>query len=126
MVGAGEKPRYELQAGRIRARHGHSVEQKITYQASPPPPYLYHGTNQASVALILQEGLQPMSRQYVHLTTSVEEAAKVGGRKAGHTVILQVQAAQAYADGLLFYQTSEIIWLAETIPAQYITLQNDG
>lgn len=116
----GDKPRYEFAGERIRARHGHSVEQKIIYTPSTPPAYLYHGTNRGSLTFILEDGLKAMNRQYVHLTTSVEEAAKVGDRKKGQTVILQIDATQAHKDGLLFYQTSDIIWLADHIPATYI------
>lgn len=119
IIATEDKPRYEIQAERIRALHGHSA-QKLRYPPSAPPEYLYHGTSAAYQATILQEGLRPMQRQYVHLALDREMAAEVGSRKAGETVILQIAAAEAWSAGILFYTSSPAVWLADAIPPQFI------
>lgn len=120
VVSRGDKPRYEIHGEKIRALHGHSVAQKIEKTPSTPPPKLYHGTKQAVLAQILQEGLKAMSRQYVHLSVDTQMAQQVGSRGKGVVVILEIDAASAHQEGIQFYQTSEAVWLADEIPPEYI------
>src|SRR5439155_3047236 len=63
---------------RVRANQGHSVEVDLQLEPAVPPPLLYHGTPERSVAAILRNGLQKMKRQHVHLSTTLDEARKVG------------------------------------------------
>lgn len=121
----GEKPRYELREGKIRALHGHSLEEKIQYTPAEPPEFLYHGTSQDALDLIQHEGLKPMSRQYVHLSVDVQMAHRVGGRKSSEVVILKIRALEAHQQGILFYQSSEVVWLADEIPPEYIIWLNE-
>ena len=114
------KQRFELREGRIRALYGHSISNKIEKEASEPPPHLYHGTAPRTAEVILREGLQPMNRQYVHLSADEETAYEVGRRKAAQPVILIVDAACAHRDGHRFFHGNETIWLADHIPPAYI------
>lgn len=70
MIAASNKKRYELDNGRIRAYYGHSLLQKVEKTATAPPEVLYHGTSPVRAKRILSEGLKPMSRQYVHLSSN--------------------------------------------------------
>ena len=79
--GSGDaKRRFEVKDNRIRARYGHSLAQPITYEPCTPPRILYHGTSQRVLAAIGSEGLRPMERQYVHLSSDPETATRVGAR----------------------------------------------
>ncbi|WP_434753241.1 RNA 2'-phosphotransferase [Paenibacillus amylolyticus] len=120
MIAGSEKKRHEINAGRIRALYGHSTPQKISKIATQPPEWLYHGTPGHAVASIMEHGLQPRQRQYVHLSADRNTARQVGLRRDDHPVILRVQAGQAERDGILFYHGNENIWLADVIPARYI------
>ncbi len=68
--------------GRIRALYGHSIEAKIRKETAVPPLTL-----SIMVQLpkrpksSLRDGLKPMNRQYVHLSTDMDMAAQVGRRK---------------------------------------------
>lgn len=115
-----EKERYELKNHRIRAYYGHSFSKKIMKQRNIPPKVLYHGTARRFVSSILTTGLQPMSRQYVHLSQDVETAKQVGMRHDTQPVILMINAQSAFQDGVAFYLGNEKVWLSETIPSQYI------
>ncbi len=68
MIEVSDKKRHEILDEKIRALYGHSVPQKILKKVSVPPSILYHGTARHLVEQILSEGLQPMGRQYVHLS----------------------------------------------------------
>lgn len=62
-----DKQRFAIEKGRIRALYGHSFQIKIQKKAVQPPDVLYHGTAHRFLGSILEKGLMPMSRQYVHL-----------------------------------------------------------
>lgn len=104
---------------RIRANHGHSVAQRPEYESVTPPEFLYHGTAATSVAAILREGLQPRSRQFVHLSPNAATARIVGGRH-GKPVVLIVRAGDLAATGHAFHHSASDIWLTAFVPAEFI------
>lgn len=120
VVEHGTKQRFAVEGGRIRARYGHSIPLAIAYEPAEPPAILYHGTSEASVSSIMDEGLLPMGRQVVHLSADVATARQVGRRHGGRTVILQVDAARAARDGIRFYLGNDSTWLADALPATYL------
>lgn len=122
VVEHGTKQRFAVENGRIRARYGHSVPLAIDYERAEPPSILYHGTSETNARAIMVEGLLPMGRQVVHLSADVETALMVGRRHGGKTVILQVDAKRAARDGISFYRGNSDTWLADRIPATYLSL----
>lgn len=123
VVEHGSKVRFAVEGGRIRARYGHSLPSSIVYDVATPPSVLYHGTSAHAAESIATEGLQPMGRQYVHLSTDVETAVQVGRRHGRDVVVLHVDAARAFADGVRFYRGNESTWLSDHIPPEYLRRQ---
>ena len=117
-----DKRRFELRGAQIRALYGHSTPHRLRKVPSVPPATLFHGTAPESARVILAEGLKPMGRQYVHLSVDRETAYQVGRRKARDSVILKVAAAAAHAAGVVFYEGSEQVWLADAVGARFIEL----
>ena len=117
-----DKKRYEIKNGKIRAIYGHSLSQKIEYQSSIPPDYLFHGTAHRFLPSIIQKGLLSMDRQYVHLSQDIDTAIKVGKRHDKQPVILKIHAKKAYNDHILFYKTQDQVWLSESIPSKYLDI----
>jgi putative RNA 2'-phosphotransferase len=103
----------------IRANQGHSIEIDLQLLAQTPPDTLYHGTHVKAVTAVLESGLQKMSRHHVHLTTDLNMAFKVGGRR-GESVIFAVDALAMTADGYSFYCTENSVWLVDAVPPQYL------
>ncbi|WP_059172942.1 RNA 2'-phosphotransferase [Bacillus sp. FJAT-27445] len=122
MIEVSDKERHQIQNGRIRALYGHSVPQKILKKEGNPPPILFHGTARRIVDDIFSNGLQPMARQYVHLSIDVETANLVGKRKDSNPVILKVNSVEALMEGIKFYQGNNDIWLADSIPPKFISV----
>lgn len=125
MMGQATKQRYEMDNGRIRALYGHSIPVKIHKIPVEPPEILYHGTAPAAVQRIQLDGLRPMRRQYVHLSTDQQTAQQVGSRKTGHPVLLKIRALDAYQAGVKFYHGNQDTWLADVIPPEFIDLPAD-
>ena len=121
IISTSPKQRHEIAGDRIRALYGHSGSQHMQAQPACPPDVLYHGTSHAAAATILQEGLKPMGRQYVHLSADVTTAHAVGVRHDASPVLLVVDAAAAHAAGVAFYRGNDQVWLADAVPARYIS-----
>jgi putative RNA 2'-phosphotransferase len=120
MMAEADKQRYEMRDGKFRALYGHSAPQKLSKEPAAPPAILFHGTAPKTVALIRKDGLRPMARQYVHLSLDTATAAQVGRRKAKDPVILRVRAGEAHGEGVRFYRGNDLVWLADTVPAEFI------
>lgn len=117
-----DKQRFAIEDGRIRALYGHSFQVTVEHREAQPPAVLYHGTAHRFLPSIMEMGLLPMGRQFVHLSSDVETAEQVGRRRDQKPAILRVDAEQAYEDGITFYIGNDKVWLAETMPPKYLSL----
>lgn len=120
MMARADKERYEIRGDRIRALYGHSLPGRLEKEPAEPPETLFHGTSPGAARRILDEGLRPMGRQYVHLSADRPTARDVGRRKSDRPEILRVRAADARQAGVGFYRGNERVWLADRVPAAYI------
>ncbi len=123
IVATDAKQRYSFNADKtaIRANQGHSLPIDLELQVQNPPGRLFHGTAIRFWKSIQAEGLNPMGRQYVHLSKDPGTAAKVGQRH-GSPIILQVDSSSMHQDGHPFYLSQNGIWLTPKVPANYIKL----
>lgn len=120
IIDKSEKKRHEIKDGKIRAFYGHSIPMKILKEEKMPPDILYHGTARRFMQSIMESGLLPRSRQYVHLSQDVETAENVGKRHDGKPCILIIDAKRAWNEGIKFYLGNEKVWLSDAIPSRYI------
>jgi len=116
-----DRVRFEMEGGRIRATYGHSLPIKIEYERAEPPNTLFHGTRRRAYPVILEQGLRPMGRQYVHLATTRELALRIGKRRDPEPVLLEVHALRAHEEGIPFYRANELIFLVDSLPPQYLS-----
>lgn len=126
IVAKNNKQRYSYNEdkSKIRANQGHSLPYvNIDLERKSPPSILFHGTAESSVESILNEGLKPMSRQYVHLSSDRETAIAVGKRH-GKPVILKIDCGQMEKDGYEFFISQNGVWLTKSVPVKYI--EKDG
>lgn len=124
IVKTDKKQRYSFSQDKtlIRANQGHSIPVDVELEKKEPPKVLYHGTGVKSVKAIQEQGLLPMERLYVHLSTDVETATNVGKRH-GTPVIFQVNTEQMQKDGYDFFQSVNGVWLTKEVPAKYLELE---
>ena len=123
MIRTSSKQRHEIARGRIRALYGHSLPGKLAKAPGRPPRVLFHGTALSIVPAIRRDGLLPMGRQYVHLSVGRDMALLVGQRKAPSPIVLSINAEEAWSAGVRFYAGNENVWLADHVPAGYISLE---
>ena len=121
IVATNNKQRYEFSEDmtRIRARQGHSIQVDVELAEAIPPDMLYHGSTKAFVEAIMSQGIQKGKRLYVHLSTTIEAATKVGTRH-GEPVVLVIDAKWMHEDGIKFFLSRNGVWLTEFVDAKYI------
>lgn len=130
IVATDNKGRYSFNPDgtRIRANQGHSIDVVIEMEHRQPPEFLYHGTAWKFMNSIMDKGLLPRSRQFVHLSPDYETAVKVGYRhsKPDQPVVLKIDAAQMAADGYDFMISDNGVWQIGEVPPQYIEIFHQG
>lgn len=122
VVETNDKRRFAISADgkRIRAVQGHSAPQvDIAFQQRTPPAVLYHGTAERFLPSIRQSGLEPMTRQYVHLSRDSSTASEVGSRY-GKAVVLTVRAREMILAGFKFFLAENGVWLTKRVPREFV------
>ncbi len=123
IVATSDKKRFSLSddGARIRAAQGHSTPVvAIQFEAVLPPAVLYHGTATRFLPSILESGLLPGTRQYVHLSDNLQTAVSVGKRH-GKPVVLSIAARALHAQGGMFYLSENKVWLTKHVPTTHIS-----
>ncbi|HDJ50799.1 MAG TPA: RNA 2'-phosphotransferase [Thermoprotei archaeon] len=116
------KERFEILNNKIRARYGHTVRVKISYEEDTKSKVLYHGTVRKNLKNILSEGLKPMKRQWVHLSTTIDDALTVGKRHGHDVVILKIDCNCLRSRGIKIYIASKSTRLVQYVPSECIFL----
>jgi len=120
IVYSGDKTRFQIVNGKIRALYGHTIGVEIDLPEDENVRVLYHGTTSGSASRILESGLRSMKRRWVHLSTTREIAREVGLRRAPNPVILVIDAEKARRDGIRFCKATDGVYLSKRIPSKYI------
>jgi putative RNA 2'-phosphotransferase len=82
--------------------------------------WLYHGTTEEAAKEILEQGLKPIKRVWVHLSPTKDIATQVGMRRTSNPVILVVNCGEARKAGLRFYKASDQVYLCKFVHAKHI------
>ena len=111
------KGRFEVRDDMIRARYGHArkLKVKIEYQEDKSIKLLYHGTSALNLKSILKEGIKPMKRHMVHLSTSIEDAIETALRKDKRIVIFEIDADKLRSMGFKVYKASDKVYVVSYV-----------
>jgi putative RNA 2'-phosphotransferase len=121
-VAGNDKQRFALSGdgARIRASQGHSIAVDLQLCEAEPPALLYHGTASRFLKAIFASGLRAGARHHVHLSADVQTAMRVGARH-GFPAVLTVDASRMRADGIVFYQSDNGVWLTGDVKPKYLS-----
>jgi putative RNA 2'-phosphotransferase len=81
--------------------------------------FLYHGTIEKFLALILKDGLQKKQRHHVHLSADKATAIKVAERR-GKPIILKIKTGEMFAADYKFYPSADGVWLTDHVLVGFI------
>ncbi len=107
----------------IKVRGGMSRKVKSDTPESQPPEQLFHGTIVENMPSIIADGLKPMARIHVSLSTEIDTAKKVGRRHGKNVVILKIDSAKMWSKGFKFYEITEDTWETELVPPEFISIK---
>ena len=113
------KGRFEINLDRIRARYGHSLDVSPRFPLARVET-LYHGTSEESAQKILKEGLTPICRKRVHLSTTIKDAIAVGRRRTENPVILKIDTSKAIKQGIRIEKATPKVYVSDYVPPELI------
>lgn len=121
VVSTNKKQRFSVSSNGmyIRANQGHSINVNLGLKPKCPPDILYHGTAKKFLHSILEKGILPQQRLYVHLSYDIKTAEAVA-RRHGKPVILEINSKKMYGAGHTFFLSENGVWMAQKVPIQYI------
>lgn len=119
-VESGDRERYEVRDGRIRALYGHSIDVDPG-SPSKPPEVLYLGVAAPDAERALRFGLRGGRRRFLHLALTPESAVESGRRMARDYTILEIRSLEAWEEGINFYDRRSL-YLADPIPTEFIDI----
>ena len=120
IVETDSKGRYSFNEDKtlIRCNQGHSIPVDVELEEKQHQNFISWNWRKYVVS-IDQIGLIPKSRLYVHLSSDVDTAEKVGQRH-GKEVVYQVASGQMHRDGYKFYLSVNNVWLTKEVPTKYL------
>ena len=114
------KGRYQVDVDRVRATYGHSLDLDLDLPTDNIPGELYYPATEEEVGIILETGLKPSDRKYVHLSLAPENAADAGSHRTEKPVILKVDAKGAIAGGAVIKRAGHTVFITKEIPAEFL------
>jgi putative RNA 2'-phosphotransferase len=117
--------RFEVRNGRIRAAYGHSIQLANPPGVAIPPDMLFHGTNANNVTAILKNGLLPMNRHFVHLSSDLDWVRQFVAEKE-QWAIFCVNAKVAQAHGMIFRKANHHVWLVDSMEPEFLEIECSG
>lgn len=123
-----DKKRFELFGLNIRACQGHSIhleDIESTWEINKDnTSLLYHGTCKDNLMSIIEKGIFPMSRQYVHLNKNYDVAlkrAKTVSKDIKDAIILVINPVK-----ILSYKTTNDVILSKYVkPGAIVDIYDD-
>ncbi len=105
---------FEMTETAIRARHRDHLQSPVP--AEDCPALLYTCIRQKAHPRVAEKGIAPGSHSQVVLAADREMALRIGRRRDAAPVVLIVETARAGQAGVIFYQTDNVLFLADFIP----------
>ncbi len=115
------KGRYQIERDHIRATYGHSIDIELDLPSENIPDKLFIPTTSKEAELLLEGGVKPSDRTYVHLSGTYESSVEAGSVRSDSPVILEVDAKKALEDGETIMRAGEKVYIAKDIPAKYLS-----
>jgi putative RNA 2'-phosphotransferase len=108
--------RLQFDNDRIRAAYGHSTRRFSPDPTLPPDDIrLFHGSNRTYEICIFSDGLRPMARRFVQLTTRFWYAFGVGSGSNRSPIVFEIDVNKALEAGVRFYTTGSHVWFCDAV-----------
>lgn len=115
------KGRYQIKNEMMRATYGHSFEVDLDLPTIDIPPQLYYPTTEEEVEILLETGLKPADRKWVHLSLTWEAAHEAGSHRTESPIILEIDSEGAVDDGgIKIMKAGTTVFITTEVPPEYL------
>ncbi len=117
---------YDPEKGRVRATYGHSL--KVDLSDLPQeniPDVLYYPATKEEAQFIVETGLKPSDRQWVHLSKGYRDAYVAGRHRVDDPVVLEIRAKEAAEAGYTIYRAAKTVYITKEIPAEFVSIAEE-
>jgi len=115
------KGRYQVDGGMIRATYGHTIDVRLDDLPLADLDEFFYPVTEEEIDIILEGGLNPIDRKYVHLSGSMEKAIEAGKVRTEVPLILRIDGKKAREDGVKIYHAGKEVYVTDRIDAQYLS-----
>ena len=115
------KGRYQIDGGMIRATYGHTIDINLDDLPLAEIDEFFYPVTEEEIDIILENGLNPIDRKYVHLSGSLEKAIEAGKVRTEEPLILRIDGKKAMENGVKIYHAGKDVYVTERIDAAYLS-----
>lgn len=119
------KGRYQVEDNHIRASYGHSVDVELDHPMDNVPPSLFYPATQEEVDILLENGITPTDRRYVHLSKTYQDAYNAGVYRTEDPLILEVDAAAALMTDVYIGQAGPTVFVTRGVPPDFVEIAEE-
>ena len=119
------KGRYEVRGGSVRATYAHTVDIELDLPTDNIPELLYYPCGPDELDVLLEAGISPGSRKWVHLSKTVTAACNAGHVHHSRPKIIEVDTIQMQANGDIVYHAGTTVYLTGGVDGAYCAAVDD-
>ncbi|PKK81205.1 MAG: RNA 2'-phosphotransferase [Thermoplasmata archaeon HGW-Thermoplasmata-2] len=118
-----DKGRYQIEAGMIRATYGHTLEVDLSDMPDADLEFLYYPASEEEADMILENGIKPMDRKYIHLSATPEKADEAGRVRIQNPIILKIDVRRAIEimPEKPIKKAGKSVYITQEVPAKCIS-----
>ncbi len=124
LIATDKKGRYQMEGNHIRATYGHSIEVDLDLPTEDIPDVLYIPTTDKEAELLLEGGIKPSDRTYVHLSEEYDSAVGAGVVRTENPVILKVDTKEAIEAGETIMKAGKGVYITKRVEPEYLSLND--
>jgi len=121
-----DKGRYDVKDGLVRATYGHTLNVILDLPTDGIPEKLFYPVPKVKTDQTLAEGIQPVRRNKVHLSGSIEACVNAGVSIKEEIEVIEVDAEAMQKDGIKIMRAGKVVYLTDEVPASYLKRSKKG
>jgi putative RNA 2'-phosphotransferase len=115
------KGRYQIDGGMIRATYGHTVDISLDDLPEAEKDEYFYPVTEEEIDIILEGGLNPIDRRYVHLSGSFKKAVEAGKVRTEEPLIIRIDGKKARKEEVKIYRAGYDVYVTDRLDPKYLS-----
>ncbi len=124
LIATDKKGRYQMEGNHVRATYGHSLDVDLDLPTDDIPEKLYIPTTEKEAELLLEGGIKPSDRTYIHLSEDYDSAVGAGVVRTENPVILKVDSKKAVEEGETIMRAGKGVYITKRVEPEYLSIND--